>query len=127
MLLDYFLGPLVLVATLILGLIGLNLLLGRLQKNHPERAIQRQVAMLVTTLVALFLLIILLPINEGLRGQILILLGILLSATIALSATTFLGNALAGILLRVCAVFALAIASISKVNSFERRGGCSFP
>ena len=100
MLLDYFLGPLVLVALLILGLIGLNLLLGRLQKNHPERAIQRQVAMLVTTLVALFLLVILLPINEGLRGQILSLLGILLSATIALSATTFLGNALAGILLR---------------------------
>jgi len=100
MLLDYFLGPLVLVALLILGLIGLNLLLGRLQKNHPERAIQRQVAMLATTLVALFLLVILLPINEGLRGQILSLLGILLSATIALSATTFLGNALAGILLR---------------------------
>ena len=100
MLLDYFLGPLVLVAMLILGLIGLNLLLGRLQKNHPERAIQRQVAMLVTTLVALFLLVILLPISEGLRGQILSLLGILLSATIALSATTFLGNALAGILLR---------------------------
>ncbi len=100
MLLDYFLGPLVLVAVLVLGLIGLNLLLGRLQKDHPERGLQRQVAMLFTTLVALFLLIILLPISEGLRGQILSLLGILLSATIALSATTFLGNALAGILLR---------------------------
>ncbi len=99
-LLDYFLGPLVLAAIFILGLIGLNLLLARLQKNHPERAIQRQVAMLVTTLIAIFLLIILLPISEGLRGQILSLLGILLSTAIALSATTFLGNALAGILLR---------------------------
>ncbi len=100
MLLDYFLGPLVLVAVLILGLIGLNLLLARLQKDHPERAIQRQVTMLCTTLAAIFFLVILLPINEVLRGQILSLLGILLSATIALSATTFLGNALAGILLR---------------------------
>lgn len=41
-----------------------------------------------------------LPISDSLRGQILSLLGILLSAAIALSATTFLGNALAGILLR---------------------------
>lgn len=100
MLLDYFLGPLVLVAVLIVALIGLNLLLSRLQKGHPERAIHRQVAMLATTLVAIFFLVILLPINETLRGQILSLLGIIISAAIALSATTFLGNALAGILLR---------------------------
>jgi len=100
MLLDYFLGPLVLVAVLVVGLIGLNLLLTRLQKEHPERAIHRQVAMLVTTLIAIFFLVIFLPINDTLRGQILSLLGIIISATIALSATTFLGNALAGILLR---------------------------
>lgn len=100
MLLDYFLGPLVLVAVLIVALIGLNVLLTRLYKDHPERAIHRQVTMLITTLVAIFFLVILLPINETLRGQILSLLGIIMSAAIALSATTFLGNALAGILLR---------------------------
>ena len=99
-LLDYFLGPLVLVAVLVGCLIGLNMLLTRLQKDHPERAIQRQIAMLLTTLTALFLLVVLLPISDSLRGQVLSLLGILLSAAIALSATTFLGNALAGILLR---------------------------
>jgi small-conductance mechanosensitive channel len=97
---DYVAEPLLLVVVLVGGLIGLNMLLTRLQKDHPERAIQRQLAMLLMSLVALLLLIALLPISEGLRGQILSLLGILLSAGIALSATTFLGNALAGILLR---------------------------
>jgi len=99
-LLNYFLGPVALVAILVACLVGLNLLLGRTQKDHPERAIHRQVFMLVATLIAIILTVVLLPISEVLRGQILSLLGILLSATIALSATTFLGNALAGILLR---------------------------
>lgn len=105
LLLDYFLGPLVLVTLLVVGLIGLNLLLARRQKDHPERALQRQVVMLLATLVAIFFLVVLLPISEGLRGQILSLLGILLSAATALSATTFLGNALAGILLRAVRSF----------------------
>jgi len=100
LLLNYFLGPLVMVAVLFAGLIGLNLLLNRMQKAQPERAFHRQVVMLVATLIAFVLTIVLLPVNEATRGQILSLLGIVISATIALSATTFLGNALAGVLLR---------------------------
>lgn len=100
MLLDYFLGPLAVVVILFACLVGLNLLLARLHKDRPERTIQRQVLMSLATLSAIFLTVVLLPISESLRGQILSLLGILLSATIALSSTTFLGNALAGILLR---------------------------
>jgi small-conductance mechanosensitive channel len=99
-LLNYFLGPVALVAILVACLVGLNLLLNRTQKDHPERTIHRQVFMLVATLIAIILAVVLLPISDALRGQILSLLGILLSATIALSSTTFLGNALAGILLR---------------------------
>ena len=100
LLLHYFLGPLVVVAVLVACLIGVNLLLVRIQKDHPERSVHRQVVMLLASLAAIFLLIVLLPISENLRGQILSLLGILLSAAIALSSTTFLGNALAGVLLR---------------------------
>ncbi|MCW8859480.1 MAG: mechanosensitive ion channel family protein [Deltaproteobacteria bacterium] len=95
-----FLGPLAVVAILVAGLIGLNLLVMRILKDHPERAIHRQVTMLAATLTAIFLMVVLIPIDESLRGQILSLLGIVISATIALSSTTFLGNALAGILLR---------------------------
>ena len=104
-LLVYFLGPLAVVAGLLACLFALNWLLARLQKAKPERRLHRQVIMLVATLLALFLLIILLPLSDTLRGQILSLLGILLSATIALSSTTFLGNALAGVLLRTVRSF----------------------
>jgi len=100
LLLNYFLGPLAVVVVLFSCLIGLNLLLNRMQEARPERAFHRQVVMLVATLIALVLLVILLPVSEATRGQILSLLGIVISATIALSATTFLGNALAGVLLR---------------------------
>ncbi|MDT8421866.1 MAG: mechanosensitive ion channel [Desulfuromonadales bacterium] len=100
LLINYFLGPLVSIAVISGCLFGLNLLLSHLQRAHPERSIHRQVVMVITTLIALIGLIVLLPIDDALRGQILSLLGILLSATIALSSTTFLGNALAGVLLR---------------------------
>ena len=45
--------------------------------------------------------------NDQLRGQFLSFFGILLSAAIALSSATLLGNALAGILLRVVAGFGI--------------------
>ena len=100
LLLNYFLGPLVSIAVVFGCLFGLNLLLNHLQQSHPERSIHRQLVMVITTLIALIGLIVLLPFSDTLRGQILSLLGILLSVTIALSSTTFLGNALAGVLLR---------------------------
>lgn len=100
MLFNYFLGPVAVIAILVACLIGLHLLLGRIRKDHPERALRHQVMMSAATLIAIFLTVVFLPVSESLRGQILSLLGILLSATIALSSTTFLGNALAGILLR---------------------------
>jgi small-conductance mechanosensitive channel len=57
------------------------------------------------TFIGILAIILSLPLDDTLRGQLLSFLGILLSATIALSSTTFLGNALAGILLRVVAGF----------------------
>ena len=45
--------------------------------------------------------IVALPVNDALRGQLLSLIGILLSAAIALSSTTFIGNIMAGIMLKV--------------------------
>ena len=42
-----------------------------------------------------------LPMGDALRGQLLGFFGIVLSAALALSSTTFLGNAMAGVLLRI--------------------------
>ena len=62
------------------------------------------------------------PISDTLRGQILGLFGILASATLALSSTTFLGNALAGILLRSVRSFKVGD-FIHVQNQFGRVSG----
>lgn len=58
--------------------------------------------LLSSTLVGITLIAITLtmPIDESARGQLLGLLGLLVTAAVALSSTTFLGNAMAGIMLR---------------------------
>ena len=73
-----------------------------------------QLIMLGLTLAGLLVVIMSLPVSDTLRGQLLSLVGILLSASIALSSTTFLGNAMAGVLLRVVGVF--------QVGDFVRVG-----
>ena len=70
-------------------------------KDHPDLQVRFQLIMLSLTLAGGVSVIIALPINEVLRGQLLSLIGILLSAAIALSSTTFIGNILAGIMLKV--------------------------
>ena len=65
--------------------------------SHPFR---RQVLTLIITLAGIIALVIALPIADSTQSQLLGLIGILLSAAIALSATTFIGNAMAGMMLR---------------------------
>ena len=56
--------------------------------------------MLLLTLSGILAIILALPISNEMQSQILQLIGILLSAAIALSSTTFIGNIMAGIMLR---------------------------
>jgi len=65
--------------------------------GHKTR---NQLILLAVSGFGLVLVVLMLPIGDTLRGQILSLIGIVLSAGIALSSTTFLGNMLAGIMLR---------------------------
>ena len=60
-----------------------------------------------SALVAITLIVVALalPISEAARGQLLGLLGLLATEAIALSSTTFLGNAMAGIMLRAIGSF----------------------
>lgn len=93
--------PFLFTLTLIVaGLMFISWFLKRQWKNNPDSPFRYQLIMLSATLASGLAVIIALPVSDSLRGQLLSLIGILLSAAIALSATTFIGNVLAGIMLR---------------------------
>ncbi len=74
--------------------------LTRRYTGKSDLQFRRQLTTLMLSLVGLVVVIITLPVAETTVGQLLSLLGLLLSAAIALSATTFLGNIMAGLMLR---------------------------
>ncbi len=69
-------------------------------EGKPHLAFRRQLIQLAGVLVIILTLILFLPLDATLRGQLLSLFGIVLSATIALSSTTLVGNVMAGIMLK---------------------------
>lgn len=75
---------------------------------------RNQMLMIGLTTVAGLAILLILPMDPETRGQLLSFLGILITATIALSSTTFLGNALAGLMLRAVRNF--------KMGDFVRAG-----
>ncbi len=103
-----------------LGVIGIVVALfvaHWLLNRHPKAVSYRfrnQMLMIGFTAVAALATLVILPIPSDIRGQLLSFLGILITATIALSSTTFLGNALAGLMLRAVRNF--------RVGDFVRTG-----
>jgi len=73
--------------------------LASLYANRPGQQ-YRQLGMVFVWLLVLVLGVVLMPISDQTQGQVLGFIGILLSATIALSSTTLVGNALAGLMLK---------------------------
>jgi small conductance mechanosensitive channel len=91
------------IATLVFGvifLVGIRRLLDRRYQGQADKNMKLQLIVLLLSLVLIVILIIVSPINDNQKGQILSLIGIVLSAAIALSSTTFVGNAMAGLMLR---------------------------
>ena len=78
-------------------LLLLNKSLRRRWSENPDAQFRFQLIMLALTLAAVIAIVLALPVNDAVRGQLLSLLGILLSAAIALSSTTFIGNIMAGL------------------------------
>lgn len=68
--------------------------------GRPQLKVRQQLIQIGGSLLVVLLLILLLPINETLQGNLLSFYGIIVSATIALSSTTLVGNILAGIMLK---------------------------
>ncbi|WP_251359162.1 mechanosensitive ion channel domain-containing protein [Kangiella sp. TOML190] len=89
--------------TIILGFVLYNLLqrfFKAREKRSDNAVLQRQISSFIFMLCLVITFVLSLPVKDSLKGQIIGLIGILLSASIALSSTTFLGNLMAGIWLR---------------------------
>jgi small-conductance mechanosensitive channel len=65
-----------------------------------ESRLPGQVILLLLSAIALIALILSLPVSESTQGELLGLLGLVLTGVIALSSTTFVSNAMAGLMLR---------------------------
>jgi small-conductance mechanosensitive channel len=89
------------IAAVVIVLGSINWFLRRRWHDDPDAQFRFQLIMLALSFAGLLTIIVALPINDALRGQLLSLIGILLSAAIALSSTTFIGNIMAGIMLKV--------------------------
>lgn len=95
------------VAVIIAVALGMNHLVARRYASQPGLYTRMQIIQTAILLLALVIIIAILPIGDSRRGQLLSLIGILLSAAIALSSTTVLGNAMAGIMMRSVRAFKL--------------------
>lgn len=79
-----------------------------------ERMFSRQLTMLGVTLLGILIIVLVMPINQSSRNQLISLFGIVIAAMIALSSTAIISNLMAGVLLRITKPF--------KVGDFIRIG-----
>ena len=68
---------------------------------RPQQAFRRQLYQVAGILVGVLFVLLLMPFDDELRGDLLNLYGLIITATIALSSTTLVGNILAGITLKI--------------------------
>ncbi len=90
----------VLIAAIII-IYAVRAILGRGSAEIADRRFRSQIIIMILSFAGLLVFIMNLPIGETRQGQLLSLIGILLSAAIALSSTTFVGNIMAGLMMRV--------------------------
>ena len=84
-----------------LAFIAAKKLLERQTKGHTDKSLIRSIALFAIALVGFVSIILTIPMDSEQKGQITSLIGIILSAVLGLSSTTFIGNALAGIALKL--------------------------
>jgi len=90
------------IVAVVVARLAINWLLKRHWRDDPDAQFRFQLIMLALTFAGLLVIIVALPFeDDDLHEQLLGLIGILLSAAIALSSTTFIGNIMAGIMLKI--------------------------
>ena len=77
----------------------------RTKKILDRSKIYWQLSLLFLVNLFIVILVINTPLSEGLKGQLLSLLGITFTAAIALSSTTFMGNIMAGLMIKALSKF----------------------
>ncbi len=76
-------------------------ILERQARGKTDKALIRSIILFLIALVGFISVILALPMEAEQKGNITSLIGIVLSAVLGLSSTTFIGNALAGIMLKM--------------------------
>ena len=91
----------IVIASTIILVVVIRLFFRKALESTKRWPYQRQLLVFLVFLLGLFLSIAFLPLDHEIKMQILSILGLLLSAVIALSSTTLVSNAMAGIMLRM--------------------------
>jgi len=91
----------------ILVIVGARMLLNRAAMGGRQSRFRNQIIVMILWFAGLLIVVLTLPVSDATIGQLLSLLGLLMSAAIALSATTFVGNIMAGLMLRAIRNFRL--------------------
>lgn len=95
-------GPLL--ATLLV-VAAIYWLLGKTFSNQPNNRLYRQLAYVGLFIISQIVLVIALPFDDATQDQLLTLFGYALTAIIALSSTSFVSNAMAGLMLKAMGTF----------------------
>lgn len=85
--------------TLAVGVLVLGAARLFLSRGDRKTSLWAQAFVILAGLILLVALLATIPVEDSIRGQLFSLLGVVLSAAIALSSTTFIGNAMAGLML----------------------------
>lgn len=93
-------------AGVLLVLFGLNwLLLARNPQLGKDRRLPRQLVLLGFTVAGTVAIVITVPVDSSTRNQLIALIGVLFSASLAFSSTTIVANFMAGIMLHITKPF----------------------
>ena len=93
-----FSGTAITVGLIILSFLFTKWIFNRINQNKEKNSVAHQGTRILIVLVGALAVAITLPIEQTLKGQIIGLIGIVLSAAFAFSSTTLIGNALAGLM-----------------------------
>lgn len=88
------------VVVFVLGYMAVKFLMNRQVKGNTDSSLIRSIILFLIVLIGVISIILALPMDPDIKKEVTNLIGIVVSAVLALSSATFIGNALAGIMLR---------------------------